>query len=250
MNLFYKTALLVLCLLASPVWAGDRVALVIGNADYTYSSKLKNPVNDAQGVAKLLKKHGYDVIYKANLTDKDTMEKAVEEFRSKLDGKEMGLFYFSGFGIDNGESHLIPTQANITEPFQLSHIAMDTNYVLSAMKAAKPKFSLIILDVGRDNPFRGGSGHGWHRVQEDFHNDTLIAYSTHLGGYAEDGEGEHSPYTGQLLLQLASHPNQPFPELLNQVNVAVAEQSHFRQNPALKIWPLHGQFCLAECASQ
>ena len=39
--------LLVVLLLGSVLWAQQKYALVIGNADYSGISKLRNPVNDA-----------------------------------------------------------------------------------------------------------------------------------------------------------------------------------------------------------
>ena len=39
----------------------DRIALVIGNADYTHVGKLNNPKNDAKDIEAVLNKLNFDV---------------------------------------------------------------------------------------------------------------------------------------------------------------------------------------------
>ena len=48
-------------ILVAPAQASDRVALVVGNADYP-RSPLANPRNDAQAMATLLRKAGFSVV--------------------------------------------------------------------------------------------------------------------------------------------------------------------------------------------
>ena len=40
----------------------DRIALVIGNANYVHVNKLNNPTNDANDIACILEKLGFKVI--------------------------------------------------------------------------------------------------------------------------------------------------------------------------------------------
>ena len=44
----------------------DRLALVIGNADYQHVNKLVNPVNDADDMAISLEKVGFIVVRRVN----------------------------------------------------------------------------------------------------------------------------------------------------------------------------------------
>ena len=57
----------------------DRIALVIGNSDYSNVGKLNNPKNDADDIASILKKLNFDVtkIMDANLID---IQKSVNDF--------------------------------------------------------------------------------------------------------------------------------------------------------------------------
>ncbi|TAG15740.1 MAG: caspase family protein, partial [Rhodobacterales bacterium] len=54
-------AFIVIFLLAGPVLADDRIALVIGNGDYIHVPKLQNSVNDARKISDTLVGIGFDV---------------------------------------------------------------------------------------------------------------------------------------------------------------------------------------------
>ena len=74
-----------------------RTALVIGNADYSFAP-LRNPINDADAVAKSLEEAGFNVILAKNAGHAE-LEKAVKELGDELKSKGgVGLFYFSGHG--------------------------------------------------------------------------------------------------------------------------------------------------------
>ena len=55
-----RIPILVGILLAQPVWA-DRVALVIGIADYEHVAPLANPLNDAKDIGDALDRLGFEV---------------------------------------------------------------------------------------------------------------------------------------------------------------------------------------------
>src|SRR5437867_2175223 len=84
-----------------------RVALVIGNAAYA-SSPLKNPVNDAQAMARTFRELGFDVLLRENAGEKE-MKRAVEEFGDRLREGGVGVFYFAGHGLQvAGRNYLVP----------------------------------------------------------------------------------------------------------------------------------------------
>ena len=66
----------------------DRIALVIGNSDYSNVGKLNNPKNDADDIASILNKLNFDVtkIMDANLID---IQKSVNDFLQ-------GYFFMQG----------------------------------------------------------------------------------------------------------------------------------------------------------
>src|SRR6476646_5768662 len=76
---------------------GRRVALVIGNGAYLYTTKLENSRNDAVGISTVLQRLGFSVIPGYDL-GRDAMEDTLGEFERKLDGARVALFYFAGHG--------------------------------------------------------------------------------------------------------------------------------------------------------
>ena len=73
--------------LASTCWisvgaalAENRIALVIGNSDYTSVSALPNPINDARAVSTFLSSAGFEVVQAPNLTQND-MRRTVGRLR-------------------------------------------------------------------------------------------------------------------------------------------------------------------------
>src|SRR5215510_16598984 len=98
--------------------AGDRHALVIGNAKYPDAdAPLKEPINDAREVADELKRDGFTVEIGENLTG-DQMRRAFERLYGKIKPGSVALLFFSGYGIQSGrQSYMIPVDAQIwTEP--------------------------------------------------------------------------------------------------------------------------------------
>jgi uncharacterized caspase-like protein len=90
----------------------SRLALVIGNESYN-SAPLKNPVNDARDVSAALGSMGFEVIIELNATQRK-MEEAIRKFGKKLKGREVGLFYFAGHGMQvDGINYLIPVDTKI-----------------------------------------------------------------------------------------------------------------------------------------
>src|SRR5712691_5369180 len=88
--------------------AERRVALVIGNAAYRYTAPLKTPVHDAQDIARVLTTLQFQVLLKTDAT-LETMAYAIFEFGEQLKGGGVGLFYYSGHGLQvKGENYLIP----------------------------------------------------------------------------------------------------------------------------------------------
>ena len=94
--------------------AGERFALVIGNAKYPDAeAPLKEPLNDARDVAEELKRDGFNVDIGENLTA-DGMRRAFERLYGKIKPGSVALIFFSGFGVQsNRQSYMIPIDAQI-----------------------------------------------------------------------------------------------------------------------------------------
>src|SRR5690349_16633901 len=92
-----------------------RVALVVGNSRYEAAvGTLRNPVNDAKAMARALRALNFSVIEARDVT-RDELLAAMLKFRAKLQGADVGLFYFSGHGISvAGENYLLPVRSGYT----------------------------------------------------------------------------------------------------------------------------------------
>ncbi len=220
----------VLFFASQSVRAAERIALVIANANYEFAS-LKNPLNDAKDLAKILRKLGFKVVYKQN-AGQETMEEAIHAFGQRLKGDTMGLFYFSGHGVQyQGENYLIPIGFPMLSATKLRYKAVAAAYVLEEMGQAGNSMKVIILDACRNNPFMSGYK-GFYRGLARMRgiSGSLIAYATAPDSVALDGNGRNSPYTKHLL-RFISQPGLSIEQLFKQVRVSVLEETNGLQTP-------------------
>ena len=216
----------------------SRIALVVGNGNYDPSvvSRLENPVNDAQLMARTLEYVGFDV---SLLTDgkRNTIERAVAEFGTRLKeaGRDaVGLFYYAGHGVErSGQNYLIPLGASIESPLHLAREAVPAQYVLDWMEHAGNRLNIVILDACRNNPYErtrsvpGASTRGLAPMKGP--SGTLIAYSAGPGEAAADGIG-NSPYT-QALAEEIVEPGLQLEEVFKRVRVRVERATGNVQTP-------------------
>ena len=84
--------------------AERRVALVVGNADYANTQALKNPLNDAEDLAAALKQLGFDVVLATDV-DQAAFARQIDNFARRLEGADIGLFYYAGHGLQVNEKN-------------------------------------------------------------------------------------------------------------------------------------------------
>ena len=205
-----------------------RVALVIGNKDYTSMSSLKNPLNDARDMSKILREKGFEVIALENASQLE-MEQAITKFSRKISsGKGVGLFYYAGHGVEvNGINYLIPSNANIPSIDFVKSKTVSVESLLSAMERANNRFNILILDACRSNPFgRGGGG------LASINNVTgiFVAYATAPGKIAQDGEGRNGLFT-EYLKQYINQEGLKIEEVFKEVGREVQQKSNRGQTP-------------------
>jgi uncharacterized caspase-like protein len=208
-----------------------RLALVIGNSDYP-TAPLRNPVNDAEAMARKLKELGFTVTLLTNAGLRP-MGRAVIDFGERLKQEGgVGLFYYAGHGLQvKGKNYLVPIDAHLGEEDEVWIETVDVDLITEEMLDANNGLNLIVLDACRNNPFerrlRGGS-RGLAAI--DAAQGTLIAYATSPGSLAADGEGTNGIYT-EALLQALSEPGLKVEEMFKRVRIAVAERTHNAQMP-------------------
>jgi PQQ-dependent catabolism-associated CXXCW motif protein len=208
-----------------------RVALVIGNSSYAVGP-LKNPVNDAEDMAQMLRTLGFRVTLRQNVTQRQMIE-AIGELGQQLKaGGGVGLFYFAGHGVQSrGRNFLIPVNAGIDSESQLEFDTVDANRVLAAMDQAGNRVNLVILDACRDNPvarsFRSASR---GLAQMEAAQGTYIAFATAPGSVALDGPGRNGLYT-HYLLQSLRQPDTDIDKVFRRVTADVARATGGKQVP-------------------
>ena len=182
-----------------------RMALVIGNGSYR-KDELKNPVNDANAIASSLRDLGFEVTLAKNLGASE-MDAVIKEFSKRLPEGAIAVFYYAGHGVQvDGENYLIPTDAELEKQQEVQWETIALSKVLISLEAADTTFNLLIIDACRDNPFyrkwrsasRGGAQKKGLAAQPP-PDGTAIAFSTGSDDFAEDGQGDYSPYTASLL---------------------------------------------------
>jgi len=219
----------------------QRVALVIGNSQYK-ASPLRNPVNDAKAMADTLGKLGFAVTSRYNLGQKE-MKKAVKAFGKKLKKGGVGLFYYSGHGMQvNGTNYLIPVDAEVETEADVDIEAVPVGAVLAKMEGARNRLNIVILDACRNNPFATSfrsAAKGLSFMNAPI--GTLIAYATAPGSIAADGDGKHGVYTSQLIRHM-TEPGATIEQVFKKVRTAVKNDTGGSQVP-WESTALEGEFC-------
>ena len=194
-----------MCLIASTAEAQSdrRVALVVGNGDYTSVTALPNPSQDADLLADQLRALDFDVIEVID-ADHDSMVDAVRDFGRRAKDASAALFYYAGHGLQSGgENYLLPVDATIEDEADLRYESLALTIVMEELAYANADISLVILDACRDNPLNDGTN--TRSIGEDGGlatvrgaTGTLIAYATAPGKVAYDGAEGNSPFSGSL----------------------------------------------------
>ena len=222
----------------SVVTAAGRVALVVGNSDYTAIGALPNPGNDAADVSAALGRLGFDVTTVED-ADRVAMNEALRTFTRESVGAEVALVFYAGHGLEmDGVNYLVPVDARLERDTDVRFEAVELDDVLAATAGAALR--VVILDACRNNPLartmqrtgasRSVSRGSFGELDEGLLGDeTLVAYAAAAGTTAADGTGRNSPYTAALL----AHLERPLEIgiLFREVRARVLESTSGEQRP-------------------
>jgi hypothetical protein len=233
-------AALVAALGLTEAHAERRVALVIGNAHYEHASTLRNPLNDANDIAAMLKQLGFQVLVGTDL-DERGFASEIDRFGRMLDGADVGLFFYAGHGLQmNDKNYLVSTKAKLENEFLIPAETVELDAIVRLMES-RSRTNLVFLDACRNNPLADrlrqnlaaskrsiSLGRGLARV--DAGRDTLIAFAAAPGQEAADGRDRNSPFTAALLQHLPT-PGVEVSVMLKQVAAEVRQETHDMQRP-------------------
>ena len=209
----------------------QRVALVIGNNKYDNERllSLKNPVNDARAMKKVLKKLGFKIYYGENLTFRQ-MDKKLNIFSKQLKYGGVGLFFFAGHGLElDGHNYLMGKDSNIQEPDDISYESLELDKVMDKMRRSKNRLNIVLLDACRNDPFSRSSGGGLAKVEKA--EGMFIAYATGPGKVASDGDrGKNGIFTQEILRYIET-PGVPIGRLFKKIKRGVYNKTNQKQRP-------------------
>ncbi|CAN7742475.1 caspase family protein [Bradyrhizobium sp. LjRoot220] len=212
--------------------AGERFALVIGNAKYPDAeAPLKEPINDARDVAEELKRDGFTVDIGENLTG-DGMRRAFERLYGKIKPGSVVLLFFSGFGVQsNRQSYMIPIDAQIWTEADVRRDGFSLEMILGEINSRGAGVKIALIDASRRNPFeRRFRSFSAGLAPIIAPNGTLVMYSAGLSSVISDNGSDHSLFVKELLKEIRT-PDLMAEETLNRTRVGVTRASRQEQVP-------------------
>ena len=227
--------------------ASDRVALVLGLADYKHIVPLANTKNDAEGLAETLTDIGFDVTLGIDLTEAELRAK-MKDFAFRSETADLALIYFAGHGIQvQGENFLIPIDSAPRSNRDVQRQSVSLTEMLEVVDKARV-MRIVILDSCRNNPLGGGiddeielegasgQSEGLSRGPDGLaaanpERGTLVAFAAKDGQVAFDGGANgNSPYALALMDKM-SKPGLEISLMFRQVRDSVLAQTGNLQEP-------------------
>jgi len=225
-----------------PVQA-KRIALVMGNDNYTSVSKLQKAGNDATAMARELKNAGFTVQLHKDLNYRG-MVRAVEAFTNNITGGDEVVVFFAGHGVQirNG-SYLLPTDIEANSESEVEKTAYELLALTDKISEAKPAFSLVMVDACRDNPLKSkgrniGNARGLSAIEPP--KGQIVVYSASRGQQALDRLSDKDPnpngvFTREFITQMKK-PGVRIEDIMRSVQDSVetlAKSVSHEQRPAV-----------------
>ena len=250
--------LLLLTRMPADAQQAARVALVIGNGAYpavadnvNYFRRLTSPVNDADKMEETLHAYGFEV---TKLTDASytEMEQAVNAFVRKLPEGSVGLFFFSGHGVQvQNENYLIPVGRNFADSVDVQEYAINATWVLKKLQNSQAHVKVMLLDACReampdlsddDKEKKGFEGRGLKKMNAS---GVFIGYAASPGEISLGESGGYGLLTNAFDAAMREFPQLPIEMVFKKAANAVYEATKQRRTPQ-QPWSegiMRGEFC-------
>lgn len=210
-NCFKLLVLVVTSVMSMMVAAQNKVALVIGNSNYTDTKfpKLSTPINDAREIDSKLRQLGFTTIV-VNDGSKQELLNAINRFDAQSRKADIGVFYYSGHATNiNYQNYLVPCKSTL-HTATLSDECVNLKNIVKMMEK-NCDLALLFLDACRsempsDGPSKGIVTPGT-TVKKDTNKEkpvgSMVFYATENGREATTGYGTLSPFTKSLAKYLS-----------------------------------------------
>ena len=216
----------------------ERIALVIGNAQYENADDLPQTRNDAIAMAAKLDALGFTLVGGQAHIDQTRAEilHHLRDFGSTAKPGDQAVFYFSGHGIGGTQTnYLLPSNdKNIKVREDVDDFAIDVSSILSRLPRTGQGVNILILDACRNNPLPSAAKSafaekGLGRVSGNTAN-TVFLYAAEPGEQAYVSPNGQSYFTSALLSALDA-PGQDLDDLIRTVRSNVVRETTNRTPP-------------------
>ncbi|XP_028307044.1 mucosa-associated lymphoid tissue lymphoma translocation protein 1 [Gouania willdenowi] len=198
---------------SSALTASDKVALLLGNLNYSSHPPLKAPLMDVYKLGTLLQQLGFRVVSLLDLTRAE-MQAAINEFIQLLDRGVYGLFYYAGHGFEfAGKNYLVPIEA--PQPYRKENCVC-VQKVMLRMQQRQTALNVILLDACRTWVNNGDIPSTI--LLEESSGNTIYGYATCENAEAlevQDGETSYGIFTNYLNRHILQP--QPITDVLRKV---------------------------------
>ncbi len=209
-------------------FAEKRLALVIGNNNYTEIPKLEKAVGDAEAIARTLSGLGYQVTTAIDL-DRRRLNQALAKLYSSIEPGDTVLVHYSGHGIQiENDNYLLPVDVPAPDDGNPELLKSESIRLLTLVDTLGEKGAgarILIIDACRDNPFAAGGkrsiGGTRGLANVATAKGTFIMYSAGAGQAALDRLSDTDPETTsvytRVLLSRLSNPSMKLRDLAASV---------------------------------
>jgi len=187
---------------------GQYHALVIGSNDYKYLPKLGTAIDDAKGVASVLKEnYGYKVRTLINATSGEIFD-ALDEYREQLGPNDNLLIYYAGHGWldeDTDRGYWLPVNAKPNRRRNwISNAA-----ITDSMKGLDAKHVMVVADSCYSGTLVRGANialRGLDYIRRMSQKRARLALTSGgLEPVADKGGGKHSPFAQAFINTLKAN---------------------------------------------
>ena len=240
-------------LYAAPAEA-RRIALVIGNGEYTKFDDLRNPANDARAMAGKLESLDFKLVggqahVNVNRRGMATLLRDLEDQLKRTSGVEAALVYYSGHGVaEDNQNWLVPVDdGDIRHREDVPDYAIGANSVMRRLERAGGRLHILVLDACRNSPLpsryggpKGGASKGLVSVvSASGKADQMIVYAAAPGEVAYDGPtGGLSPFTKALVDEM-DEPGRRLVDVMAKVRGEVKRRTAGHRDGAQVPWINH-----------